>query len=386
LGAIHEPLSKYKHLLNIIRGVDSLVGQDPNNNGGPHQRGIGSLFTGQTLLEGEFTDGCGRAAGWANGISLDQLVAGEIGRSTPFSSLELGVRANSNDVQGRISYAGAGAPLPPINDPRATYERLFFGTEPLDPLDPNSRAKGVLDTLHEQFQTLSPQVSMRDREKLDQHLALVEDLERRLTLSDMGGSSASDVPNMRCDGVEAPGILEPDNEETMPAVSRAQLDLLAAAFTCDLTRVASVQYSTGFNRIRYPWLDDEGEGHSLSHSGDGDEPAWKALTGRATWHAGEIAYFMDRLAEVPEGDGTLLDNTLILWGNEISKGNSHSLQSIPYLLIGNAQGRLRSGQYLQFSQASNCDLLYTVALACGIDISSFGRQDYFSGELPGLLA
>lgn len=379
LGSIHQPLAAYKDLITIVGGIDSTVAQDPNNNGGPHQRGIGSLFTGQMLLEGEFKDGCGKSAGWAAGISLDQIIANELGGDTPFRSLELGVRANSNDVQGRIVYAGAGQPLPPINNPSEAYERLFMRAEPLDPNDPNSRRQSIIDTVKEQFHELDGQVGQEDRKKLEQHLTLVEDLERRLGLISMKDPEACAAP-------EPPQDLAFDDENTMPEVSRLQLDLLAAAFACDLTRVASVQYSTGFNRIRYPWVDMLGEGHSLSHSGDSNADAWNALTKRAAWHASEIAYLMDRLAEIPEGDGSVLDNTLILWGNEVAQGNSHALNNLPYLILGNLGGAIASGRYVQYDGASNCDFLHAILQAFGIEMDSFGHPDHAGGVLSGILS
>lgn len=379
LGKIHAPLAKYRDRMTILGGINSTVAQDPRNNGGPHQRGIGSLFTGQMLEEGEFTDGCGKKAGWAAGQSIDQVVAEQLGTETIFRSLELGVRANSNDVQGRIVYSGAGQPLPPINDPAETYERLFMRTEPLDPSNPDSRRQSILDSIKDQFAELDKQVGQDDRLKLERHLALVEDYERRLGLVGTPESSSCIAPL-------APPILLYDDENTMPDVSRLQLDMLAGAIACDLTRVASVQYSTGFNRIRYPWVDSLGEGHSLSHSGDSNADAWNALTERAAWHAGEIAYLMDRLAEIPEGDGTALDNTLIVWGNEVAQGNSHALDDIPYLLLGNLGGSMRSGRYVTYEGASSCDLLHALLQAFDIEVEGFGHPDHNSGVLSGLLS
>lgn len=379
LPAILEPFAAHRDKLAVFRGINTEVGQDPINNGGPHQRGIGSLFTGQMLLEGEFSDGCGSKAGWADGPSVDQVIAQEIGGDTPFRSLELGVRANSNDVQGRIVYSGSGSPLPPTNDPRELYQRLFFREAPLDPDNPDNRRQSILDTVREQYSALNSQVGQEDRAKLEQHLSLVEDLERRLGLSATPG-------NGTCGAPAEPDLLAPDDESTMPAISRSHLDLLALAFACDLTRVASVQYSTGFNRIRYPWVDSEGEGHSLSHSGDSNLPAWEALTARARWHAGEIAYFLNRLAEIPEGDGTVLDNTLVLWGNEVSRGNSHSLDNIPYLIVGNAGGAVRTGRYVEHTGASNCDFLHAILQAFGVERETFGHPNYAGGVLSNILA
>lgn len=379
LGSIMSPLAHHRERLHIVGGVDSTVAQDPGNNGGPHQRGIGSLFTGQMLLEGEFADGCGKTAGWPDGLSIDQAVANHIGQTTPFRSLELGVRANVNDVQGRISYSSSGSPLPPTNSPLDVYNRIFQRTEPLDPNNPDSRRQSVIDTVKEQFRHLDAKLGRADQEKLGKHLALVEDLERRLSLPGTAAGGGCIAPT-------TPPDLDEDNEETMDAISRLHLDLLATAFACDLTRVASVQYSTGFNRIRYPWSDAEGEGHSLSHAGDSNAKAWDTLTTRATWHAGEIAYFLDRLAEIPEGEGTVLDNTLVVWGNEISKGNSHSLDSIPYLLAGSVGGAVRGGRFIDHGGASSCDLLHAIVAAFGVELPRFGHPDHASGILPGILA
>lgn len=375
LGAIHQPLRDYQDRLILLSGVHATAAQDPNNNGGPHQRGIGALFTGELLGEGEFKDGCGSTAGWANGRSIDQEVATLIGQDTFLASLELGVRCMDNDVQGRISYAGPGLPLPPINEPITVYERLFSRSTPAEPTT-DMRAQSILDAVGDQFTALRPRLGQEDRVKLDEHLALVEDLERRMGLGGPDGCATPLPPSAE---------LNADDETTMPEVSRLQIDLLAVAFACDLTRVASIQYSTGFNRIRYPWVESLEEGHALSHSGDSDAGAWERLAARQTWHASELAYLMQKLDEIPEGDGTVLDNTLIVWGNEISKGNSHSLSDIPYLLAGTAGGALQSGQFLPLGNVSGNQLLLTILRAYGYTGMTFGHPDHSGDILSGVL-
>ncbi len=375
LPAILTPFAPYRDRLLLAKGINSTVAIDPNNRGGPHQRGMGAVFTGQMLLEGEFLDGCGSAAGWADGPSVDQVVAQHIGRETAFSSLELGVRATIQDVQGRISYLASGAPLPAISDPVALYERLFHREISLDPSDPNSKARAVLDSSKSQLALLHKRVGAEDRLTLEHHLSLVEDLERRMS-----------IQAATCTDLSAPPQLEVDSENTMPDISRNHLDLLAHALSCDLTRVASVQYSTGFNQIRFPWLDTEGEGHALSHSGDSSTDAWTAMTNRVRWHAEEIAYFMGKLASMPEGDGSVLDSTVVLWSSEISRGNSHSLYDIPYVLLGNARGAIRTGRSLTYEGASNCDFLHAVLAAFGVDVPTFGHPDHAHGILSGIVS
>ncbi len=378
LGRILTPLAPFRDRMILFKGVNSTVAQAPENNGGPHQRGIGSLFTGRMLQTGTFRDGCGSQAGWADGISIDQVVAGAIGLDTPFRSLELGVRAADNDVQGRISYAGPGQPLPPTNDPAQVFERLFglASREPIDPENPDDARRSVLDAVQEQFSLVRPKLGAVDREKFDAHLELVGDLERRLGIVNPDGSS--------CMLPTSPPPLDPTLDTDMPGVSRAQWDLLAAAFACDLTRVASVQYSTGFNRIPYPWLGSTDLGHSLSHQGESNTAKMEELTLRAQWHAQELAYFLGLLAEIPEGDGTVLESTMILWGNEISHGQSHSLDDIPYLMLGNAGSSIKTGRYLEYAGASSCDLLAAVQNAFGVEDQTFGHPDFCTGPLSGL--
>lgn len=377
LNEIHQPLEHHRDRLLIFQGVNAAVTE--TGPGGPHQRGIGSLFTGHELLEGEFVDGCGSRAGWANGISIDQAIANQIGLDTPLKSLEIGVRAIEADVQARISYAGPGQPLPPMNDPTEVYERLFanFVSVPIDPDDPTDQRASVLDAVEAQFDVLNRQLGAHDRQKLEQHLELVRDLERRL------GSGTGEASG--CDTPVAPALLDPNNENDMPAVMKAHLELLAVAFACDLTRVASLQISTGFNRIRFPWLNSLTEGHSLSHTGASDEESLAQLVARAKWHSEQLAYFMDLLAQIPEGDGSVLDNTAILWGNEVSVGNTHSLENIPYLIAGNAGGALATGRFASFEAASANDLLSAVANAYGIETETFGHPDYASAPLTGVL-
>jgi hypothetical protein len=372
LGTILEPLAPYQDRLVGMTGVHSAAGLTEANPGGPHQRGIGSLFTGALLQTGQFSDGCGSLAGWAAGPSIDQLLARTSLGETPLRSLELGVRCVENDVQGRISYSAAGSPLPPIIDPKLTFSRLFERPA----AGPITRDQLVIDAVLDQWKLTRKRVGAEDGHTLDQHAELILDLERRLKES---------TPSPECAAPSAPLALNPDNEVDMPAVSRAQLDLVAAALACDLTRIVSLQYSTGFNRIAYPWLDSKGEGHSLSHSGASDLESMRALAGRSRWHASEIAYLAGKLAAIPEGDGNVLDSTLIVWGTEVSQGNSHSLEDIPYLLVGNAQGSIRGGQWLNYMGRSGNDLLITIAQAFGLPLTSIGAEGLTQGLLEELL-
>ena len=156
------------------------------------------------------------------------------------------------------------------------------------------------------------------------------------------------------------------------------------AFACDLTRVASIQFSTSLNRVRYPWIDATGEGHLLSHSGVSDNVARVQLEARDAFHASRLARFLDKLSQIPEGNGTALDNTLVLWGNEVAVGATHAHTDMPLLMVGGGW-HFRTGRVLTYQKASHANLLVSVLNAMGVPATTFGHPDYCSGALSGLV-
>jgi hypothetical protein len=381
LSSSHDPLKSYKDRLLILGGLEMKVASD--GPGGPHQRGIGGLFTNMELGEGAFVDGCGRTAGWANGISIDQKIAAAIGTGSPVASLQLGVRATENDVQGRISYAAAGMPLPPLATPLDVYKRIFENFLPPSPTPDQDAAKAlmaqrksVLDAVASEFAALDSRLSAQDRQTLDAHLTLVRDVERRLSLG-IGD----------CAKPAEPPVLDPVSEADMPKIAELELDLLALAFACDLTRVASFEISTALNRIRYPWVESLGEGHSLSHSGASDADAKAQLLKRQNWHSSLIARLFDRLAVVAEGEGSVLDNTLLFWGNEVSMGTTHTHDNMPFVVAGGGWA-FRTGRYVTYTDStknSHADLLVSLLNAMGVPDTTFGDARYCTGALSGLV-
>jgi Protein of unknown function (DUF1552) len=370
LGPIHEPLLTHKNRLVFLGGLT--LASAESGPGGPHQRGIGALFTNTSLQTGEFEDGCGAKAGWASGISVDQRIAAVVGTESPLSSLQLGVRATENDVQGRIAYAGAGQPLPPLNTPRDTYNRVF--NRFIAPTTPDlvTEQRSVLDAVSKEFGALSSRLSATDRQTLDTHLTLVRDLERRLALS---------VPTApTCTVPDVPPALDENSELDMARIGELQIDLLAAAFSCDITRVATFQVSTALNHIRYPFAESMEEGHALSHAGESDAKAKEQLIRRARWHASLAARLFDRLALIPEGDGSVLDNTLFLWGNEVSKGTTHAHDNMPFVIAGGGWA-FETGRYVKHDGKAHADLLLAVLRAMGVPDEKFGNPDFCTGPL-----
>ncbi len=379
-GRLLAPLMRHRDRLVLVDGVDNAVAEE--GPGGPHQRGMASLLTGEVITEGDFVGGDGRAAGWAGGPSVDQHAARVLRPPTALTTLELGARALEAVPRGRMIYRGREQPVAPLNDPTEAFHRLFSGLGPQDPAATRrllTRRQSVLDVVQADFAALRAKVTAEDRLKYDQHADALRDLERRL-----GAVVARPELCNPTLPIERADVM---SEVEFGPLVRAQIDLTVHALACDVTRIASLQCSTSVNALRFTFMGlDEHQGHSLSHAGDSsvDQQAeWEAML---VWYAEQLAYLLDGLAAVPEGDGTLLDNTLVLWGMEIGRGNSHSLKDIPFVLAGRAGGRLRTGRYLRYDGKPHNDLLVSVLHLLGIEQSTFGDARFCSGgPLPGLV-
>ncbi len=378
LGPILEPLTPFKDRLVLFNGVDNLAALE--GPGGPHQRGMAALLTGRVIGEGDFVGGDGRRAGWGNGISIDQHIAQRLAAGTPLTSLELGVRVQESVPRGRMIYRGPEQPVPPENDPVVAYQRIFGqqGGDPTAMRRQLAERRSVLDQVFQDFQALERRVSAADREKLQQHAASLRDLEGRL-------GAMVDPPAQCAPGVSPPSR-DPMSEAEYGALVTAQIDLMVTALACDVTRVASLQFSTAVNALRFTFMGlNDQQGHSLSHAGDSNailQGQWEAML---TWYSRQVAYLLERLAAVPEGDGTLLDNTLIVWTNELSRGNTHSLRDLPFVLAGGAGGALRGGRHLSYDGLPHNDLLVSLTHLMGVPEPSFGDAAFCNGPLPGLL-
>ena len=373
------PLSDFKDQLLFMKGLNmDSVGAGP---GGPHQQGMGGVLTGRPLQEGNMVGNDGSLAGWGDGISIDQAIAQKLGQTTPFQSLELGVRGDAHGgsrVRTRISYAGPGQPNPPQNDPRQVFEQLFSDryTDPDAHDEITRRRVSVLDTVQEQFDRIKKQVGQRDRDKLEKHLQNIRDLEKSLQ---SGGSNGD------CETPKKPKDRDPDSEKTMPEIAALQTKLAVTALACDLTRVVSIQMSNSVNHIRYPWLNSLGDGHALSHAGPSNTQAHKEWIKRDEWHAEQFKYLLEELSKIPEGDGTMLDNTALLWVQEISKGNTHSHKEMPFILAGNVADQFRTGRFVEYGSGKyHNDLLAALGKAYGLKTDTFGDKRFSNGPLASL--
>lgn len=368
-----KPLEPFRDRTLILNGICDKVRGD----GDQHMRGIGCLLTGIELFPGNVLGGCTEhPAGWSRGMSIDQEIKNTLQANpqtqTRFGSLEFGVMvAERADTWTRMVYAGPNKPVTPINDPYQMFAKLYGRRKH------QKNLASILDGLQEEFRKVSAVASSEDRKLLNEHAALVREMEKELreTTTDAAGPV---VPELK------PGIRQQDDQ--MPTLSKMQIDLMVNSFAADFARVATLQYNYSTSDATMPWLGIEGRHHDISHLPDSDEKAQEKLTNINAWFCEQLAYLSRRLAETPEpgGAGSLLDNTLIVWTNELGKGNDHSHDNIPFVLVGGGLD-FRMGRSIKYTGVPHNRLLLSLAHGMGHSIKHFGNPDYCGdGVLPGL--
>lgn len=376
---ILKPLEPFKNKLLIIDGVDQT-----GTGGDGHQNGMQGMLTGQTLNPGPFANGDGGTAGWANGPSVDQKIAQVIGQTNPFPSLELGVLSGDGENPWtRMSLAGPDQPIPPERSPYNAFDRIFgnFQADPEQAALQNKRQQMVLSAVAENFRVLNKKLGKEDKVRLERHAELVSDLEARLGRR----------PNAALDACAVPALGTPIKEwknSNFPTIGKLQMDLMVMALACDLTRVGSIMWSNSVGGVTMDFVDpsiDRGH-HDYSHDGDSNGDTIEKLTKINVWYAQQFAYFLEQLDSIAEGDGTMLDNTVVFWGNELSRGNNHSRDNNHYVVAGGAK-YFKMGRCLKFKYEDSVkhnNLLLSFLHAMGIEASSFGKEDWCTGPLSGM--
>ena len=371
LKEILTPLEPFKNRMLTLHGVCDRIRGDGDN----HMRGIGCLLTGIELFPGNIQGGSHTPAGWASGISIDQEIKNYLQArpesKTRFGSLEFGVMVPDRaDTWTRMSYVGPNKPLTPIDDPYQMFAKLYGR------LKDRESIKSVLDELQEDLQKVSKIVSPDDRRLLEEHATFVREFEQELKAS--GEELQHPVPELE------PGIKE--ENDNIPKITKLQIELMVSSFQADFARVATLQMTNSVGQARMRWLGiDEGQ-HELSHHEDSKTESQEKLTKINKWYCEQLAYLAKRLAETPEpgGNGSLLDNTVLLWTNELGKGNSHTLDNIPWVMVGNGLD-FQMGRSLKYGRVPHNRLLMSLAHGFGHTIERFGNPDYCGdGPLSGL--
>jgi hypothetical protein len=359
--SILQPLEPFKSQTLVLNGICNKVRGDGDN----HMRGMSCLLTGSELLPGNIMGGGGTPAGWASSISIDQEIRNYLQERaetrTRFGSVEFGVAVPDRaDPWTRMCYAGGNQPVAPIDNPYHMFGKLYGKMKDKESL------VSVLDDVQDDIKRVASRLSARDKALLDQHLTIVRNLEKDLKSTNNNAALQHPVP-------ELDPSVELVNDNT-PQISRMQIELLVNALSNDMTRVASLQYMRSVGQAQMRWLGIEEGHHSLSHDPDSNQASQDKLRKINTWFAGEVAHLAKRLSETPEpaGEGNMLDNTLIVWINELGKGNSHLLDNIPIVMVGGGAG-FKMGRSMKLEKAPLNRLWMTVAHAMGHQIPTFGK-------------
>jgi hypothetical protein len=367
LKPIMKPLEPFKDAMLVLKGVHNRVRGDGDN----HMRGISCLLTAKELHRGNIQGGSHTPAGWASGISIDQEIKNHLQANdetrTRFGSLEFGVAVpNRADPWTRMSYAGSNKPVAPIDDPYQMLQKMYGQLKDKESLI------SVLDEVSDDLKQVAGALGKEDRTLLEEHLTLVRQVESDLHRIEKESDHQHPEPELDPE-------IELVNDNT-PKISRMQIDLLVNGFANDMMRVASLQFMRSVGQARMRWLGIEDGHHTLSHKPDKDAGSQKKLLRINTWFAGELAYLCKRLQETPEpgGEGNMLDHTTIIWLNELGKGNSHTLDNIPFTLVGGGLG-FKTGRALQLPNVSHNRLLLSLAHGFGHHLKTFGNAKLSHG-------
>ena len=368
-----SPLEPFRDRTLVLHGVCDKVRGDGDN----HMRGMGCLLTGVELFPGNIQGGSHTPAGWASGISIDQEIRNYLqSRSetrTRFGSLEFGVVVPDRaDTWTRMVYAGANKPIAPIDDPYQMFRKLYGQMKDQEAL------KSILDDVQEDLRKVQSLVSAEDRQLLEEHATFVREMERELRAADHQDVGHA-VPELE------PGVR--DENDNIPKITKMQIELMVNSFAADFARIATLQITNSVGQPKMRWIGIEEGHHELSHEPDKNEEAQKKLTSINKWYCEQLAYLVKRLAETPEpgGEGSLLDNTLLIWTNELGKGNSHTLDNIPFVLVGGGLD-FKMGRSLKYPKVPHNRLLMSLAHGFRHEIERFGNPDFCAdGPLTGLV-
>jgi hypothetical protein len=370
-GQILQPMTPWKRNLILFDGIDTVC--DGSNGGGGHQRGKTGCFTAQANTNGR-----------AHGISVDQLIANQIGTTTRFKSLEASVWVKGVLRDG-VYFSGPDQVIVTEDDPAKLFARIF--TDPLPSAAPTDasgaaelarlRAKkqSIIDRTLEEYRRISGVVGADDRQRLDAHMQAIRSLEQGLD-----GKGA--MPSGGCHKPESPAPTD------FISSGKAQMDLLILALACDLSRVVSLQWRSSY--VPFTWVDVDIAHHDLSHQ-QGNAAADAKLTRIAQWFAGQAATVLERLAAIPDGEGrTLLDNTLFYWPNELATGTHRHTRSPFLMATGNftlPSGKpLETQRFLKYPSGTyHSGLLTVLANIMGLPITNFGAPQWQKGPLPGVI-
>jgi hypothetical protein len=371
-----QPLAPLKQKINVVSNL-----WNANSKGGDgHYVKEAAILTCATIKK---TPG----ADLANAISVDQLAAQRTAGATPLPSLELGITPVAIGVDAVVGYtriygshiawANATTPLAREINPRAAFERLFrAGTEPegaaarLDTL--------LLDRVLDDAKKLRTQISGTDRLRLDEYLSTMRSIEQRAQRAATGGKREW-KPRAPLNLKAAPTDKPVDHAEHV----RLMMDIIAVAFQTDTTRVATFMFGNAVSNVSFRFLDGVTIGHHDASHHAKEEDKLRQYKIISQWHVAQYAYLLQKLDAMKEGEGSVLDNSMIQFASALSDGNSHNPHQLPVVVGGLGGGRVDAGQHLSYTVDDPLANLYVSMLdAFGTPVERFGDS---TGPLAGFL-
>ena len=322
-----------------------------------------------------------------NGISMDQVAAQKSGRQTPLASLELGVAPDSTGVDtnngytrlygSHIAWSAPTSPLAREIDPRLVFERLFRAGRPQS--DSAKHDMLLLDRVLDDARELRQRLGVADRQRMDEYLSVVRSLEERLERASRPQPGVAWKPRTPLDPKWEPAA----NPAQFGDHVRLMLDMIAVAFQTDTTRICTFMFNNEVSNQNFSFVDGVSGGHhSISHHQNRPEQLTQYLLINR-WHVAQYAYLLRKLKDIKEGDGSLLDNSMVLFGSGLRDGNTHNPHNLPILLGGRGGGRIATGQHLVYSADSPLSNLYVAMLdAFGTPVDRFADS---TGALRGVL-
>jgi hypothetical protein len=360
LSEILQPLKPFHERVSVISDLSH-----------PQAYGGGSATSNHNRSAATFLSGAHAEAGPLAhlGITVDQFAAQRIGQETPLPSLELTIEDPSlscGDLscayRDTISWQGPTSPLPMQNDPQVVFERLFGdGSTNAERRARREQAVSLLDSVLGEASALQGRLPAGDRSRVDQYLNDVREIERRIEKAATQSSSDLTLPNAP---VGVPKAVE-DHIKLM-------FDLQVLAWQADITRVTTVLLAKELSNAVYPASGVRDAFHILSHHSNVRENQDRfAVLNR--YHIGLLAYLLDKLQKTPDGDGTLLDHAMVLYGSAMSDGNQHNHFPLPIVLAGGASGRLKGGRHIRNApETTMSNLLVAMLDKLGIPTEKFG--------------
>ena len=364
-----QSLSAFKDRVLLCGGLDD---ESANlvKGGGDHARSAGTFLT---CVPFKITSGADVFAA----VSMDQIAARELSKETQLASLELGIESNamvgncdggaSCAYTNTIAWRTPTTPLPIENDPRAVFERLFGTTGSTDPearMERLRRDRSILDAVGGELKGLELILGPGDQIKLDEYLDALRDIERRIQMAEQ--QSTRELPVF-----DQPVGVPSDYEEH----AKLMMDLLTLAYQTDLTRISSFMLAREVSGRAYPEIGVSDSHHPLSHHQD--EPAkLERLHKINEYHFRQFAYLVEKLAALPEADGTMLDSTLFLYGTGISDSNTHFHDDLPIALIGGKATGIKGGRYIRYADDTPlANLHMTILDKLGVPVDAFGDSN-----------